>query len=592
MYKLFIAFRYMRRNWLNLLGIFAVWMVVTAMICVLSVMKAFDVEFRDRIRATLSDLIVEPWPSLSPTFGNYDEIMAKIESIPHVTACAPQFDGIGLARLAGQSRFCEFHGIDLQRELRTTDFLDYWQTWRARAAEEELRPLFAAQDDASLPDPKTEQVRPLLEQMREKDFNRLDSATREAIRSWAARNKVALDTCVQQAGSAYPSWGDVAEANTSPAFVGGAMLILGKDMNDNPVSIGPGKNFVLISLPPGTTGISDERLLRNCRIVGAFHSGMSEYDSGTIYLPLEDVQKLMGRPGEITGISIKLDSFDYAEEVRAAILGILTPDELDSGIGLIAPRLRKLNPGGLKRMQAQSKLLRERVAGWFAEGNPNAVSVTYQLETDILIGIRDVLRAGIDADGNAFSSKELLAFQELAIRREKELVSREFQISTWEDKRRSFLRAVWLERRIMGVILLFVSAIAGFLVLAILHTTVLTKTKDIGILKSIGGSVRGILSIFMLNGLLIGVAGSALGTVSALLITRKINEIEAFIARWTGFTLWPPDIYYLDRIPVDQHPGPTILVICATIILMSLVGSAYPAIKAARMDAVEALRYE
>ncbi len=127
-------------------------------------------------------------------------------------------------------------------------------------------------------------------------------------------------------------------------------------------------------------------------------------------------------------------------------------------------------------------------------------------------------------------------------------------MSTWEDKRLTFLRAVALERQVMAFILFFVGLIAGFLILSLLHTTVISKTRDIGTLKSIGGSVHGIMSIFLLNGLLMGLIGSALGTAGGFLITRNINAIEAFLERIVGFSLFPSDIYYLDRIPVDQHP--------------------------------------
>ena len=77
-----------------------------------------------------------------------------------------------------------------------------------------------------------------------------------------------------------------------------------------------------------------------------------------------------------------------------------------------------------------------------------------------------------------------------------------------------------------------------------------------------------------------------------MLITRNINAIEAFLHRLFGFSLFPSDIYYLDRIPVDKHPWPSVLVICVMAIAVSLAASAYPAWKAARMDPVEALRYE
>ena len=96
MYKLFIAFRYLRRNWLNLVGMLAVALGVMVPICVLSVMKGFDEEFRSRIRATLSDLIVER--RTDDPFGGYEEMMARIEKMPHVVAFAPEYEGLALLK--------------------------------------------------------------------------------------------------------------------------------------------------------------------------------------------------------------------------------------------------------------------------------------------------------------------------------------------------------------------------------------------------------------------------------------------------------------------------------------------------------------
>ena len=144
----------------------------------------------------------------------------------------------------------------------------------------------------------------------------------------------------------------------------------------------------------------------------------------------------------------------------------------------------------------------------------------------------------------------------------------------------------------MSIILFFVMVIAGFLVLSILHTTVVAKTRDIGILKAIGGSVGGIMSIFLINGLLIGVIGSAIGTGAGLLITRNINAIENFLNRTLHFQVFPSDIYYLDKLPVDQDPFWSTLTISVVAILISFAASAFPAWQASRMDPVEALRHE
>jgi len=88
------------------------------------------------------------------------------------------------------------------------------------------------------------------------------------------------------------------------------------------------------------------------------------------------------------------------------------------------------------------------------------------------------------------------------------------------------------------------------------------------------------------------VTGSTLGVIGGLLITQNINALEAFLDRMLGFSVFPADIYYLDKLPVDQDPFWSTVAICASAIVVSFLASAYPAWKASRLDPVEALRHE
>jgi ABC-type lipoprotein release transport system permease subunit len=584
MYKLFIASRYLRRNWLNLVGTLAVALAVMAPICVLSVMKGFDQEFRARIRATLSDLIVER--RTDDPFGGYEEMIARIAKIPHVVACAPEYEGLGLLKLKRQSRYVELHGVDLARENQATDFAEFWRMWRGRQARLELAEL-AAQGSGLNGEPK-QQIAELLACMRHDDFSLLSSAARRAAQSWADLNHVDLEAALRAGDTALPEWGSTTDPKFSPAFPGEELVVLGKDQYDHEVSMRIGEEVTLIAVPPADVY---ERTFRRCRIVGKFRSGMSEFDLRNIFLPLADVQQFMQQPDKVTSVSIRLDSFDHAPEVRAALLGILTPDEMAEGLDLVRPLLRKQNPAALHTLDGQFLQLRRDLPKWFAERNPQAVEASQEMGQELERVMAGVLHASGDSMPKA-TLDHILDFQKKVIARANGAVGQDFRVSTWEDKRLTFLRAVALERQVMGIILFFVGIIAGFLILSLLHTTVISKTRDIGTLKSIGGSMHGIMSIFLLNGLLMGLIGSVVGTAGGFVITKNINAIEAVLERIVGFSLFPADIYYLDRIPVDEHPWPNILAICVLAMAVSLAASVLPAWKAARMDAVEALRYE
>ncbi len=601
MYKLVVALRYLTRNWLTLVGVAAVAIAVMVLICVLSVMKGFHQELQARIRATVSDLIVESWGSDS--FKGYEELMPKIENLPHVVACAPHFEGLALIRIRKQfeyglsgrvdvTRYGQLHGIDLSRELQTTDFGHYWRAWRGKESREELEQLFDADSTRdSLPD---ETVADCLRRLRREDFDLLVSVHKKAIRTWARSQRFDLEAAFAKAESSVPEWGSIRDSRESPVFPGVELLVLAQDTDGRRFGVGVGDRLVLMSVADVLTSLPDATVIKRCRIVGAFKSGQPDYDSQSVYLPLADVQAFMGKddPPQVTSINIRLDSFENAPEVRAALLGILTPAEIEEGLRLVRPALKSTHPERLRKIEKNLQELREHGADWFAVRDSRLIRLTLEAEAALYGAIRVVLR---DADGSGLGEKrkeKLLTFRKMTIAREEHAIGHRYRISTWEDKRRTFLRAVWLERRIMAFILFFTILLAGFLILSILHTCVLTKMKDIGILKAIGASVGGIMAVFLLNGLLIGLIGSALGIAGALLFTSNINRIEQLLARVLGFQLFPPQVYYLDRIPVDQQPFWGLVMISSIVAAVSLLASAYPAWKASRMDSVEALRYE
>jgi lipoprotein-releasing system permease protein len=167
----------------------------------------------------------------------------------------------------------------------------------------------------------------------------------------------------------------------------------------------------------------------------------------------------------------------------------------------------------------------------------------------------------------------------------------QYVAETWRDKQGPLLAAVWTETAILNVLLFLIITVAGFGILAIFYMIVVEKTRDIGILKSLGASGRGVMGIFLAYGLALGLIGSGVGLAIGLLFVRYINEIADLLGKITGRPVFDPTIYYFYKIPTIIRPW-TVVWIMAGAVGIAVAASILPARRAARLHPVEALRYE
>ncbi|OGP95680.1 MAG: ABC transporter permease [Deltaproteobacteria bacterium RBG_16_47_11] len=166
-----------------------------------------------------------------------------------------------------------------------------------------------------------------------------------------------------------------------------------------------------------------------------------------------------------------------------------------------------------------------------------------------------------------------------------------FWTKDWMEMNRNLFSALKLEKIAMFIILVLIVLVAALNIISTLIMVVMEKNKDIAILKSMGTPSKGILRIFIIEGGIIGVVGTALGTILGLGIALNLDKIVGFLENRFGFKIFSPDIYYIEKFPSQVNPMDVGLIIM-TAILISLLATLYPSWRASKLDPAEALRYE
>ena len=171
-----------------------------------------------------------------------------------------------------------------------------------------------------------------------------------------------------------------------------------------------------------------------------------------------------------------------------------------------------------------------------------------------------------------------------------EIFSNEF-IYTWADMNSSLFSALKVERNVMFIILSLIIIVAAFNIISGLTILVKNKTRDIAILKSIGVLNKSIVKIFFLIGVIIGTSATLFGIFLGVTFSLYIENLRQFLSSTFNISLFPEEIYFLSKMPSEINPT-SILVISICSILITIIVSIFPAFKSAKLDPIQALKYE
>ncbi|MEC9413355.1 MAG: FtsX-like permease family protein, partial [Pseudomonadota bacterium] len=166
-----------------------------------------------------------------------------------------------------------------------------------------------------------------------------------------------------------------------------------------------------------------------------------------------------------------------------------------------------------------------------------------------------------------------------------------YRAADWTFQHANFFRALKTEKTVMFVILMLIVAVAAFNIVSTLVMMVTDKQSDIAILRTLGMNPGSVMGIFMVQGTLIGLIGTAMGVVGGVLLAWNIESLIASLEKLIGYQFMPADVYYISSLP-SQLEWSDVSVIAITAFVLSILSTLYPSWRASQIKPAEALRYD
>ena len=276
-------------------------------------------------------------------------------------------------------------------------------------------------------------------------------------------------------------------------------------------------------------------------------------------------------------------------DLKPGEFGMVLGSELAHAVGarvgekvvLIAPQGQVTPAGILPRIKQFT------VVGVFEVG-------MYEYDAGLaLIHLQDaqkLYRLGDEVSGVRLKLKDLFQAPEVARDLSRALPG-DLYITDWTRSHANFFRAVQIEKNVMFIILTLIVAVAAFNLVSTLVMAVTDKQPDIAILRTLGATPTSIMKIFVVQGSLIGVVGTAIGVIGGILIALNVDVVVPAIERLFRVQFLAKDVYYISELPSDLQLR-DVVTIGLMSLLLSLLATLYPSWRASRVNPAEALRYE
>jgi len=628
MYKLFLTLRYLTRRKIVIFPILVVWLCVMMLVIVSSIMGGFVDRVKETNHELLGDIVITS-PSFAEGFARYDELQKALKADkelgPLIQASTPTVEVYGLVHIPEyqDSRAAVLEGIDPVGRSQVTKFREsLFNEYQAPVqAVDDLAPHLPATqaqlvEAAGANAEKVQKQFGSLEDESEKlELKQMTSVVKYPLDYWwliAIAPAAGIVACILlRARRTRSVWGGLVGSIAGIVFL--AVIVLGLFW---PVMFPRQLKLVNDAADQAYSALNQaERTLQFAQSLPAGNYTTREQLAKAIVPPVPnfDVPAAMTQPGPTGQPGLPADGCIIGSE-----MGFFRRNRFGNFEHGVNPRYTKVI---VTVFPANQK------TGGISVNANNSVQRGLTMVDDSHSGVFDVDQmytyadfnlvqqlAGLDADPQTNTGARA---QEILIRLTPEAEKgdlvlvrakvgrfvRDFQdahadvanlpleVQTWDEKQARYLGAVQNERVMVIFCIGLMSLVVLVVIFLIFYQIVRDKTRDIGIIKAVGGSEAGVAGIFITFGLFIGLVGGGMGDLCGWLFVTHTNQIHELIFHATGIVIWDRSVYLFDRIP-DTVDVRSLIVFFVVAVWAGVVGALFPAIVASYQDPVEAVRYE
>lgn len=547
MYKLLLSWRYLRSRYIALASIVSVTLGVATLIVVNSVMAGFTSEMKKRLHGILSDLEIAS-PGLDEIYEAREAITRvravvgdDLEDVSAVVRCPAMIHIDFNGRMITQQIM--LIGIDEESYAKVSDFGPYLKNEHNRS-----------QISFELREDGYDDVLPRSGW----PYRRDRVAYEKELRRFANRTKRDQSTSLSGKSDSADRSSDRKQVELRPLPNQPPQLKFGGDLEPPTPSIGADTPKMPDSADPFSIADTDMD-------VEPFDEAKDQYTGIIVGMALASRRVRSPTTGEVEDVFLCRPGDNLQITVPTVGAPPRPVYEICTVVDLYESKMHEYDSSFAFMPLGELQRIRGMIG---PAGEPTVSAIQIRLRPDAnLDEIKQKLEAAFPADIYPY------------------------YIQSWKDTQKPLLAAVEMEITILNILLFLIIAVAGFGILATFFMIVVEKTRDIGILKALGAPSQGVMSIFLSYGFSLGVVGSGVGIVLGLLFVRNLNGIARLVERMTGREVFDPTIYYFSEIPTIIDPA-TVTWVAIGAVMIAVMASVLPALRAARMHPVEALRYE